>query len=371
MKMIKRAGLNRTGSAFGGTLIAGLGLALFPDPAAAQAANGSAVTGSVTEVVGTAEGTPDQPVAVEHDAENGTFALVFENDYFADTDRHYTNGFRFSYMTPPGNDPQWLRDAVGAIPFTGFGGDIRVVWSLGQNMYTPRDTSLRNPDPDDRPYAGWLYGSVGVIAETGGVLDQIELSLGIVGPSSLAEQTQKGVHELISSDDPQGWDTQLKDEPIVQLTYQKSWRALAAGSAWGFAADVTPHAGFALGNAFTYANTGVTFRLGQDLPRDYGPPRISPSLPGSTYFRPTDSWGWYLFAGVDGRAVARNIFLDGNTWKDSRSVDKKPLVGDLQAGLAITINGARIAYTHVIRSKEFDGQDQHDEFGALSVSFNF
>ena len=67
MKMIKRAGLTRTGSAFGGTLIAGLGLAFFPDPAAAQAANGSAVTDSVTKVVGTAEGTPDQPVAVEHD----------------------------------------------------------------------------------------------------------------------------------------------------------------------------------------------------------------------------------------------------------------------------------------------------------------
>ena len=74
---------------------------------------------------------------------------------------------------------------------------------------------------------------------------------------------------------------------------------------------------------------------------------------------------------VDVLRNERNIFLDGNTWKDSRSVDKKPLVGDLQAGLAITINGTRIAYTHVIRSKEFDGQDQHDEFGALSVSFNF
>ena len=34
---------------------------------------------------------------------------------------------------------------------------------------------------------------------------------------------------------------------------------------------------------------------------------------------------------VDGeaRAVARNIFLDGNSWKASHSVDKRPVVGDL------------------------------------------
>lgn len=65
-------------------------------------------------------------------------------------------------------------------------------------------------------------------------------------------------------------------------------------------------------------------RLGQRLPLDYGPPRIQPSLPGSGFFvPPQDRFGWYLFAGVEGRAVARNIFLDGNTFRDSRSVDKE------------------------------------------------
>ncbi|GGB51170.1 membrane protein [Tistrella bauzanensis] len=355
-----------------GSLLAGFVVASFPlADAHAQDATSSGNTGSATTVVGTTDGTSDQPVDMAHDAEGGTFSLVFENDVVSNTDRHYTNGFRLSYMTAPGQEPEWLRKAAGLLPYTGFGGDIRVVWSLGQSMYTPGDTSLANPLLSDRPYAGWLYGSVGVVAETGGVLDQLELSLGVVGPSSLAEQTQKTIHDLIDSDDPQGWDTQLKDEPAIQLTYQKSWRALAAGSALGFAADVTPHAGFALGNVFTYANTGFTMRVGQDLPRDYGPPRISPSLPGSTYFRPTSNWGWYLFAGVDGRAVAQNIFLDGNTWKDSRSVDKKPLVGDLQAGLAITIGGTRFGYTHIFRTKEFDGQDEGDQFGAFSVSFNF
>jgi hypothetical protein len=67
----------------------------------------------------------------------------------------------------------------------------------------------------DRPYAGWLHGSAGLIAETGRRLDQLELTVGVVGPASLAEQTQKRIHEIVNADEPRGRNTQLKNEPGV------------------------------------------------------------------------------------------------------------------------------------------------------------
>jgi hypothetical protein len=94
-------------------------------------------------------------------------------------------------------------------------------------------------------------------------------------------------------------------------------------------------------------------------------------VPGSGFFAPTDKFTWYLFAGVEGRAVARNIFLDGNTFKDSRSVDKEPLVGDLQWGVTLTWQGARLSYTHVWRTREFTTQDGGDQFGSISLSMSF
>src|SRR5690606_26093169 len=133
-----------------------------------------------------------------------------------------------------------------------------------------------------------------------------------------------------------------------------------------------PHLGGALGNIYTYGAGGFTLRFGEDLPDDYGPPRIRPALPGSDYFRPIDWFGWYFFAGAEGRIMARNIFLDGNTFKDSHSVDKRPFVLDLQAGLAINLGGrVRLAYTHLWRSKEFKGQDAAHQFGTLSLSVRF
>lgn len=303
--------------------------------------------------------------------ETGTLSLVFENDLFYDTDRNYTNGVRAAWLSGPEGTPPWALRAARWFPLFPDGGTVRTSYALGQNMYTPEDIALREPPLDDRPYAGWLYGSIGLIAETGRRLDQLELTLGVVGPASLAEQTQKLVHDITDSPEPRGWDTQLKNEPGLVLTYQRGWRGFVSRSISGFGFDATPHVGGALGNVFTYANAGVMLRFGQRLPLDYGPPRIQPSLPGSGFFAPQEGFGWYLFAGVEGRAVARNIFLDGNTFRDSRGVEKEPLVGDFQFGIALAWRNMRLGYTHVLRTREFETQNEADAFGALSLTVRF
>jgi len=135
--------------------------------------------------------------------------------------------------------------------------------------------------------------------------------------------------------------------------------------------DAVPHFGGSLGNVYTYAAGGLTLRLGSRLEDDFGPPRIRPSLPGSSYFLPHREFTWYFFTGFEGRAVVRNIFLDGNTFSDSHSVDKKPFVGDLQAGLSAQWDRFRLTYNQIFRTKEFDGQEKSDIFGALSLSYHF
>ncbi len=312
----------------------------------------------------------DAGLARADDHGQSAVSIVVENDLFSNTDRHYTNGIRFSGEVGLDEVPAWLLDAADAFPLFPDGGKKRARLSVGQNMYAPPDLTQENPPLDERPYAGWLYGSIGLVAETGQQLDQLELSLGVVGPASFAAETQKLVHEITGSDNPRGWDTQLKNEPGVLLTYQRSWRGYGDPKP-GLGADFTPHLGGALGNVFTYANAGATLRFGEHLPNDYGPPRIQPSLPGSAFFDPPNGFSWYIFVGIEARAVARNIFLEGNTFKDSRSVEKEPLVGDLQAGIALTLWRTRVSYTHVLRTREFEGQDETDSFGAFSISFRF
>lgn len=308
----------------------------------------------------------------EQKPRRGTFSFVIENDLFYDIDRHYTSGVRLIWVPDPwAAAPNWAMKLALLAPWFPEEGLVRHGYAIGQSMFTPEDITIADPSLQDRPYAGWLYGTIGLGLETGRQLDQFALSIGMVGPASLAEQSQKIVHRTIDSDKPQGWDTQLKNEPGIVVTYQRSWRQFAAVTFFGNQLDLSPHAGVALGNVFTYANAGVTLRYGGQLPNDYGPPRIQPGLPGTADFSPVADFGWYLFAGVDGRAVARNIFLDGNSFRDSRSVDKETLVGDLQFGIVLDWPVVRLSYTHVFRTSEFTTQQSQDNFGAISISVKF
>jgi len=305
--------------------------------------------------------------------------LQFENDFFGGgTDRHFSHGTRIECLTPP---VQVITDAADKLPwFTTEKArsddlnelEARVSFSLGQNIYTPEDTLASQLIKDDRPYAGWLYMGFGLVANQGvNRYDKLELEIGLVGPYSFAEDVQTFWHSLFGLQVPNGWDNQLKTEPGVVLYYEQTRRYERQNVCLGLNADVLPHFGGALGNIFTYAAAGVTFRIGSNLSDDFGPPRIRPSLPGSAYFHPERGFNWYLFAGLEGRAILHNIFLDGNTFKESQSVDKKYVVGDLQAGLVVQWSRFRITYTQIFRTKEFDGQDRGDIYGSLSLSYHF
>jgi lipid A 3-O-deacylase len=309
----------------------------------------------------------------EKPAPGGIVGLQVENDLFGgSSDRDYTHGMRLSYFTPEGDVPDWLKTGASYMPFFAQEGKLRTGYELGQDIFTPDDISLKQLQPNQRPYAGWLYFGAGLVSDTGERVDDLNLEVGVVGPYSWAEDVQRGWHNVIGSPQPQGWDNQIKNEPGFVLTYERKWRSMWEFPVVGFDADLTPSAGAALGNVFTYGSVGLMARLGQDLPNDYGPPRIRPSLPGSDYFAPVpDGFGWYLFGGVEGRAVARNIFLDGNTFESSSSIDKKPLVGDLQVGAALIVGKYRLSYTQIFRTKEYYGQGATDSFGSINLSVHF
>ena len=334
------------------------------------------------------------PAAATH--ADGVLTLQIENDRIAATDRHYTQGARLSYLSGEENFPAWiggLGDALTWGPLFNFGKGDRIIqrrgYALGQSIFTPENVRGKTLVVGDRPYAGWLYAGFSAHTEhritspanqygDPARLDTVELDIGVVGPAAFAAEVQNNFHDLINSVRSEGWDNQLDNEPGIVLAVERRWRLPIHPPRTGqprtnnvLGMDVLPHISGSLGNVMTYAAVGATVRFGMDLFKDFGPPRIRPSLSGSHAFDVKQGFGWYIFAGTEGRLVARNIFLDGNTFGDSHGVDKKLLVGDAQVGVAVVFPGARLTYTHVFRTREFDGQRRADRFGALSLSVRF
>jgi lipid A 3-O-deacylase len=310
----------------------------------------------------------------KHKPREQFLTLTVENDLLGGGgDRNYTSGVRASWFDTGGAPPALARALDPAVPVFAFNETTSVHYSLGQNLYAPRVLLTREPDPLDRPYAAFVYGSMGLVTISGDRLDYLEATLGVVGPPALGKHTQKFVHSITNSDNPQGWSHQLETEPGAMLSWQRLWPETFKVEVDGLHFRASPYAGATVGNIYTYGSAGAMFQL---VPKAYKwqgmPLRVRPAMPGTGYFSvPEGEFSWSVFAGIEGRAVARNIFLDGNTFEDSPSVDKKYLVGDANVGVAFTYGRTQLSYTLNLRSEEFHGQDRPDMFGAVSLGYRF
>lgn len=318
-----------------------------------------------------AGGTRAQPLPPPDRREAASFVL--ENDslnlFSKTTDRWYTSGFRLGWTSAEGALPAPLAFVDNGLEFLLGPANTRWRLDLGQNFFTPVNKRLEDPNPRDRPYAGILYGTIGLDRRTWGTLDRFELQLGVVGAASGARDTQSVVHRIIGDPVPEGWGRQLRNEPVFNVNAERIWRVPVAGTEFGDV-DVLPAAGAQLGTVRVAASAGARVRFGQGLERDFGAPRIRPTIADAP--APVgEGFGWYLFGGVGGSAVGRDIFLDGNTWRGSRSVDRRTFVADFEVGAAVFWRNARLSYTQVWRTKEFEDQDTTFKFGAVSLAFSF
>lgn len=313
------------------------------------------------------------------------YNFYYENDLFSGTDNNYTSGAKFSWISANLEDyihdpclPKWVRqlNRISEMIQPGVFDSRNMVVSIGQEMYTPTDKTRRDLITDDRPYAGWLYLGLAYNARNDTDMEVTEIDIGMVGPASLARQSQNFIHRIRGIDRFQGWDNQLNNELGIQFVKERKTKIFNWASSGWPKVDAISHYGFALGNVNTYLNGGLEIRFGSFLPNDFGTAPIRPAsdsnapLPANASRRMADG-GVHFFASVDGRAVARNIFLDGNTFSDSHSVSKRYFVGDIAAGVAWQWVGGKITYAQYLRSKEFRGQDKPQSYGSITLSLEY
>ncbi|XPV77095.1 MAG: lipid A deacylase LpxR family protein [Desulfovibrio sp.] len=321
-----------------------------------------------------------------------TMIIQMENDTWTGSDRHYTNGAKFSWISRDLNDlkqkddlPDWIREwIIDYLDEIDIDSDEHlqhnIGLSFGHSIFTPQNTDIQVPDADDRPYAGWLYTSIALHNKSAVMLDTFETTLGIIGPSARGREVQNGFHELIDVPKAEGWESQLHDELGLMLSWQRSnriWQHSQEDNLKGWGTDLITHFGATVGNVQTYANVGGEFRFGYDLPMDFG---TSVIRPGTGVQAPVEQnrstknrgFGWHIFTGVDARAVARDIFLDGNTFESSPHVTKENFVADITNGIAFIWNNTKLTYTTVLRSKEFKEQEEFPHFfGSITISHTF
>ena len=324
--------------------------------------------------------------SAQDDRQGPLFVVTEENDIFSNpftadhTDRHYTQGLKFTYLGGDDDLPRWAVNTSNHLPLLGIDRSAQNLgYVFGQNMYTPQNLLTNGLIKTDRPYGGWLYGGLYLQrrGKTGAdgipVQEDFEVGLGVTGRASLAGTIQSSFHGIFDRNEvPDGWNNQVGTEPGLLLKYARLWRLSPNPSSARYV-DLIPHIGADLGNIQVSGNMGATARLGVNLPDDFGVQIIdSPASAGGGITSTSPPFSFYAFCGADGRAVGHNLFLDGSTFRGGPSVERIPWVADISWGVAMRLfRHLEVGYTRIVRTHEFVGQHDPDVFGSLEAKAMF
>jgi hypothetical protein len=246
-------------------------------------------------------------------------------------DDEYSSGVHITY--DGGGAPAWYRaggaDRQPCIVHAPHCSTERV--EIGQDIYTPatsHDSPL--PAPNARPSAGWLYVSQTARRLDESTSDELSLTFGVTGPPSLASVTQRLAHAAAPKfNRPTDWSRQIQFEPGVIARFERRMYVLD-GSLGPLGADLVPLGAAALGNVRTSAELGFTTDVGWKLRHPWLPSGLAPEIA--------------LFGGTTGEAVARDLFLDGNTFRRGPRVGHEPFVVSGNVGARVRYQWLMLEY---------------------------
>ncbi|MDT8322058.1 MAG: lipid A deacylase LpxR family protein [Xanthomonadales bacterium] len=312
--------------------------------------------------------------------------LQWANDIFLDSDNQFTNGFTLqlhsqarSSLAATGGTPAFGKALAKLVLPRGDELWFREGWALGHNMQTPQDIERAELIPTDVPYVGMLGWANSYVAFNDRELTGFELMLGVVGPVTQSEEIQTFVHDLSGDPEPQGWDNQLENEPLLNLYYMKKrkfWSARNFDAAWNLDG--------ALGNFFTFGQASLEMRLGRVPPGfAFVPTPIGRGIDydarlpeqGASYFYASLVLRGTLFL----HALPRegNTFRNDNAWTEQNLVSMERTVGQAVLGIHWERPSWAVHLNYWISTNTLDSAsvsqpvDLANSFGAVTFEWKF
>ena len=284
--------------------------------------------------------------------------LNFDNDIFSNTDYYYTNGSSIELSIP------FMRTSpVNKIFFAPKNYDIEFCgFSIKQNIYTPTDPDTEVILYGDRPFSSYL--TIGQFREvynlTKNIYVKSQLSLGVLGPSSLGGQVQSSIHEI----EPVGWENQINDNFVIDYSVQFK-KGIVNTSAVGL--NVTGNAN--IGTLNNKIGGGFDFRFGRFMPFYSGPVSMFEQV------HPGRNLQYWFFVKSSADIIGYDATLQGGLFNSDNpytiaSADLNRIVVQASAGIAIYYNNIGIEYEQFYLSPEFKGA-RHFGWGSVKAVIAF
>ncbi len=281
------------------------------------------------------------------------FRLHYDNDYFAASDKNYTQGYSFELVAPVfSKNPLNFLFIKSPDSYTRFG---LATEHIG---YTPENYASDEIQVGDRPFAAAIILKSFMIATNVEQQSRLTsaLSFGIIGPAAFGEEMQVGIHEATGNKIPRGWCYQIRNDVVLnyEIGYEKQLLRLSD------IASLQASAHLKAGTLFTNGSIGLNATVGL-LDRPFG------SLNERT--------GFVLFAYVQPvvSVVGYDATLQGGLFNrespytiNSNDLERLTTQGTL--GIVLKTRTLYLEYTRSIISKEYTTGDAY-KWGGIRIGF--
>ena len=320
-----------------------------------------------------AQSPPDEKV--RQDTSTRLLLRIYDdNDCFdlrgGGTDDAYTNGTRIDVFY---RLPHPARGVVNKILPKAGDSSINIYgWGIMQLMFTPDDLSEPAYQPNDYPWSGALLAAHTLYSyNPAKKFDlQTELLLGVIGPASLASQTQTLMHRMEQYPLPMGWGHQFHDDLLLNINFTAE-KQLAA---WGSTVEVIGGSQLCLGTMRNSLSLYPLIRIGLMTPYFQG-------YLSQYSSRPTRKWQVYLLLKPKGELILTNALLEGGVFTGNPNIknDKGPalpyhalnrMVYSMDYGAVASSGNFSISFTQNASSAMMKGLYSHS-IGNISLYFGW
>jgi hypothetical protein len=300
-------------------------------------------------------------------------SVTLDNDFFVNDDNGYTNGIYVSIydvydnVTSQEQADFWVQPLMWSMPNRSIDQAVNV-YGFGQTLTTPYDISKSIPTEEDLPYSAVLAFTNTYITVGPDYADSVSTTLGVVGPIALGEETQKAVHSIIDARIPQGWDTQLNNELVFELSRGRTWRHWVSDEG---NMDVLLGANMSLGTIKSGVSTAAIIRYGQNLKESYPTALLADSRTSNPI---AVNSGWFVYSGLAVKYHFNQIYTDGNTFSDSPSIDYDHNINMFAVGMTYSWGSGSMAFAintpFSFSEDESDKNlDQFNRYGTLTFAW--
>lgn len=288
------------------------------------------------------------------------FSVQADNDQYINPyhDRYYTDGTIFTF--------------THAINCTDTGNLVKkiVEYQLGQQLYNPSTAHIYKPSLFDRPFTGYLFGSVAFnwLYKDESAL-KFTAQLGTIGPNSLGEPIQTWFHHFFRLYPVGPWYKYGIQKSELGLNLNLDYKKLLYRNDgnW-FDLSIDPDA--QLGNTFTYVNAGMQLRLGNL--GNFFDSEITNSHVSSTN-KGTPKHEFYIFAEPQFSYVAYNATIEGGlfTHETGPTFGIYHIVYIQQLGLEYSSSRWSASYTAFIKTREVKSTALGDQWASINIAYRF